>query len=1173
MRRKWLSIFLACLAACAFTACGGGSAGTNEGGNGSNPPSPPSAPAPTFQMSVQSSPVVIQQAGESQSVSLAANGSFSGTVEVSLQGVPSGVTVTPPGPFSLTARQLQYVSFSASATTPTGTSTITVTGTSGSVTETASLTLTVNGPAPFQINLSTNSVSLAPGAEAAVQVSVTGPSGTSLMTSLSNLPVNSGLIIYPPEQLLTPATPVSFTVQADALAEPLAGFPLTVTASSGDQSNIATLLLSVNVPYSQSVAPTRSFFVRTDEDVTGAVYDPVRKLVFATVEYLDEVVVYSSVDGTLKATIPADRPQGIDESADGTKVYVGSWGAQIAVIDPDALQVVQLVPGPTPPSTADTTYFSPYYLVAMSNGKVLILETVDGIVEDHLYLWDPSSGTTTLEDVPTVFPGLPIRSLDHTKAMAGTICYDATTDTFSLAPISGAALSPDGSQIAALDSSGAIVIDDAQFNQLARIAVAGISPGQAQLRYSVDGRFLYAATNFYSNNVVVVINAQTFAIVGLAPDFMLAYPNPTPPFAIDETGMIFGGPPGGRGLAFLDVSSPGALRSPVFNLAYPSVMNPSGLPLSASEQTVVTGAYFDANSKYQVNFDAPPASPATHTGTNISVQPTNTITVTAPPGTSPGAHSVTVTRDDGWYQIAPDGVTYGPQILYLEANAGPTQGGTSVVLWGYGFESANMQVTIGGRVAQLTTIPGASDGSPFPFPMTPLGLITPVGPPGLADVTVTTPTGSATLHNGFQYLANAQVFPLVGALQQVVYDRTRQRLYISNADHNRVEVFDLAGNAFLSPIPVGNAPVGLGLSPDGAKLAVANSGDGTVSVINPDSASVVATFAVLTPADLNSACGGAAVSITPIEPERAVVGVICNNVDGGGAVTHILDLNSGSLSCTGVVVCNPDGVSMSLIPLEIVATSDGTKVACSGCGGQLGIWNVSANTVYGTEREMAGSLPTINDDGTLTSASISTLAPQLSFLAVFDPRFFEVGYISEVNYLAAAADGVFNNLPGIRMNSSGSLLYQPQQQVVSSNGATLGVDIFDTHTGRLLTRVALPDPLEPGFGPMAIDETGGKLFLISSTGLTIAQLSQIPLTVATVNPSTGSAGTTVTISGSGFESGATVTFGTASTTPATFVDGNTLQVQVPTIAAGAARVTVTNPDGRTYSFDDAFTAQ
>jgi IPT/TIG domain len=246
-------------------------------------------------------------------------------------------------------------------------------------------------------------------------------------------------------------------------------------------------------------------------------------------------------------------------------------------------------------------------------------------------------------------------------------------------------------------------------------------------------------------------------------------------------------------------------------------------------------------------------------------------------------------------------------------------------------------------------------------------------------------------------------------------------------------------------------------------------------------------------------------------------------------------------------------------------------VACFGCGGAFGIWNVSANTTFGTEREMAGSLPTINDDGTLTSAAISTLAPQLGFVAIFDPRLFEVGYISEVNYLAAATDGVFNNLAGIRMNSSGSLLYQPQQNT-APNAATLGVDIFDTHTGRLLTRVALPDPLEPGIGPMAIDETGGKMFLISSTGLTIAQLSQIPLTLAAVNPSTGSPGTTVTIRGSGFETGATATFG-AVLAPATFVDGNTLQVQVPVLAAGAARVTVTNPDGRTYSFDDAFTVE
>lgn len=39
----------------------------------------------------------------------------------------------------------------------------------------------------------------------------------------------------------------------------------------------------------------------------------------------------------------------------------------------------------------------------------------------------------------------------------------------------------------------------------------------------------------------------------------------------------------------------------------------------------------------------------------------------------------------------------------------------------------------------------------------------------------------------------------------------------------------------------------------------------------------------------------------------------------------------------------------------------------------------------------------------------------------------------------------------------------------------------------------------------------------------------------------------------------------------TFVDLNTLQATVPSMPTGPLRVTVTNPDGQKYAFDDAFT--
>ncbi len=62
-----------------------------------------------------------------------------------------------------------------------------------------------------------------------------------------------------------------------------------------------------------------------------------------------------------------------------------------------------------------------------------------------------------------------------------------------------------------------------------------------------------------------------------------------------------------------------------------------------------------------------------------------------------------------------------------------------------------------------------------------------------------------------------------------------------------------------------------------------------------------------------------------------------------------------------------------------------------------------------------------------------------------------------------------------------------------------------------------PEPVASAFAPMALD-TGERIFLISSTGITVAQLARVPLSISSANPSLGTTGTLITIRGSGFES-------------------------------------------------------
>ena len=77
------------------------------------------------------------------------------------------------------------------------------------------------------------------------------------------------------------------------------------------------------------------------------------------------------------------------------------------------------------------------------------------------------------------------------------------------------------------------------------------------------------------------------------------------------------------------------------------------------------------------------------------------------------------------------------------------------------------------------------------------------------------------------------------ALEDLVYDSTRQRVYIANSGRNRIEVFDTRQRTFLNPIKVGQLPRSIGLSPDGSTLYIANSGGESISIVDADKMQVI----------------------------------------------------------------------------------------------------------------------------------------------------------------------------------------------------------------------------------------------------------------------------------------------------------------------------------------------
>jgi hypothetical protein len=1159
------------------------------GGGGSSSTTTSSSPTPgpgDFQLVVGSSATTIQQGGAplSEVVQAKPLNGFAGTINVTVSGLPAGVTTlsSAPQPIAITGLpQSTVVQLTASLSTAIATSTVTVTGTSGSISHSVSFNLTVRQAAPFTIQLSSSSVSLTPVSDASVQVSVTSNAAPppQLAVNVSGVPSGSQLRVGTPQGLVTPTQPGSILVEATVLAQPLDHVPISVIASdNADNTSFAALSVTVTVPFASNTTPTRSTFVRTDRSPTGMVYDPLRKLVFVSVEILNEVLVLSAADGHQVASIPVNFPGGIDVAGDESAVYVVSpIVGGVTIIDPNLLQVIghSNVPSAVSGLTQPVTFFQ---VATLSNSKVLFFPTIGEGGFQPFYLWDPATDTFSKfgSSSLTNFVGLISRNADHSKVLGFAssvegILYDATTDTFS-GPntiFGGApAISPDGSQIASTHfdvSPPLLAFYDRNLNQLASLpmdALSIVGGGSSKLFYSLDGKRLYVVPDQGIgpggvNPIVTVIDTTTFSVLGVVPAFQFGATLPfsgqwITTFALDETGMLFGATFDGVG--FLDLSKPTFLREPLPGILFS--IQPSLASISSPSAAQLSEGFLSATDTYSVFFGAAPASPQTLQASNITFQSQNFLNLSIPAAGQEGPANATLTRSDGFFQIMPDAITYGPTILGVDGNAGPASGGSTITISGYGLSHPNTQVTIGGRLATVTQQVRAFVDLGHLLPTERMTVTTPAGSSGKADIVVSTPAGSATLAGGFQYLSSFAVHPALGLLDALVYDKLRQRLYITNENHNQVEVFDLATNVFLAPVAVGGSPAALTMTPDGTLLAVLNRADSTVSVIDLTAMTLKANFSLLTTGDRAPAgCGGVALNITDAEPHRAMVEVQCTALLFNG-IFHLIDLDTGSLSCTGVAGCSANGTDIIFGNglAALASSADGSKILLASTAGggssiPAGVLDLTANTLI-QGFPIDGGDAAFSGDGNVMAANFAILnsGASLKGLMAFEP-YADVGVPSS------------HNVFGEKLNASGSLLFFPQDS---------GVDIFDTHTGRLVRHIVLPVTIPVDSGAMALDETGTKIFLTTNTGIAIAQFDAAPLSIGHVEPIAGPSGTTIIIRGSGFQNGDAVSFG-ATQAAVTFVDANTLNVVVPTLAPGVVRISVKDPDGTQYSVDSAYT--
>ncbi|RYD89819.1 MAG: hypothetical protein EOP50_16945, partial [Sphingobacteriales bacterium] len=166
--------------------------------------------------------------------------------------------------------------------------------------------------------------------------------------------------------------------------------------------------------------------------------------------------------------------------------------------------------------------------------------------------------------------------------------------------------------------------------------------------------------------------------------------------------------------------------------------------------------------------------------------------------------------------------------------------------------------------------------------------------------------------------------PGPNSAQVTVTPTSNSFAYVANTGNNEVAVIDRTTNSIVKTIPVGTAPTGVAVSPDGSKVYVTNSGSNSVSVIRTATNTVSSTVTV--------GSGPYGVAFQP-----------------GGSKAYVTNYLGGSVSVINAATDLVAGTfSVGSLPRGVTFSPDGTKAYVANYGGaSVSVINAAGNTMLG----------------------------------------------------------------------------------------------------------------------------------------------------------------------------------------------------------------------------------
>ena len=1106
-----------------------------------------------------------------------------GTETVSVGPLPAGLTTTNTTvPLPASGGLLH---FQAAASLATGNDTVSLIGRAGSVTASGTLALTVSANAPPSFTLTQpapGEVAVPIGGGGSTQITALSPSPSQnvlfdITPSVSGLPAGTTSTIVP--AVISPGQSFTVTLNAASGAPVTQNNPVTVlaTPSVGGSAATTSFLADVTQP-SGSLPNSRTDFTATGGTPYAAVYDRTHDLIFASDPAWNQVEVLSNKTHQVIKRIDISFPQGLDITQDGSTVWVGTQSQQVYAINTTTFATNRhLLP---------QFQFQPWtdsQLVALSDGTLLLtLQSGYGNGIGSYAIWNPASNSLNKANITLPIGGGsngPVwRSGDGTRIYTygvdsvncGLVIYNVATQTSSTSTSDEVCgfytVNHDGSRLVS-ENNAAVGLYDSSLNLIGPVPLT-----EANSPYYFSGSFIFSneGSTLYevANGRIATIDAASLQLIGIAPalnaqsQFWATQPASPSPFGVDGNGMLLDIQ--AFGIGFEDTSF-------FQNYGNNTIPAPSAVTLSAYSGPQSGGTQISPYGAFTLTPDV------WFHGTRGTAQlNASSLTITSPPSSTPGPVNLKYVYPDGTQLFTPLVFSYGPTPEYaLTSGASPTGGAPGTITgWGMPVDSSGGSVTIGSNAATITS--KATQYLPFtgePFPTTSLNFTVPNGSPGWADISVTTPAGTGILPKALFYANSVTEYTSPDKLTSVLFDASRKQVYLTATDH--VDVFSLSSKQFTSslyPPAIGKTKqfTGLALTPDSSKLLVTDLQDGSLGVISPD-----------TPANSY---------VIPITPEYSPYN---NCSDGPLYVAASADQKAFVVTGSLPALSCPAQGDLYVANLVTGTAARPTPAASSPC--QFGLFSLPFFDATSADSTSDGSEVVISGQPAAPSCLYSAQTGQYKNLQFggISTQVSGDGNVLAGNNAAGAAGGsdIFGDLQGNRINSlaqpvplypspsaatqANLPLYQP---VLNSSGSLQYIaypnyfEIIDVLHGRLLIRFSLTETIQNTAAPIAVDPSGRYVFLITTNGLTVVDLGEAPLAVGHLSQAVVSAGSQITIRGSGFDSSLTASVG-AQAAAVSVTDQSTLTLTVPSALSGPADLILSRADGSTYIFQSGIIVQ